>query len=352
MVGWLALYLIGCGPTAYDRAQAQGKTSDKPLVIMATASWCGPCRYFKKRVLPEPEVQAALEDVRFVMLDEAKHGARLRRLGVRAFPTFLVVNRDHKVVAMVRGAVPASTFVDFLRWGTPMWFTQEALEARLRDAEGPRIHIYAARYYALHGDLPKSGVHYGRALAALPEDDVSARATLAWEIALVGSSGQSVDVVARKAVALVDTYPDAPEAREAIEFALLSDTLNTVESGALADRALDLFWDRPATLNDFVYTLIAARLPDHALRAAQRQVELAPDDANAYDTLAEAHSAAGNRDAAVDAVDEALRLETASDSRQTYKANRIRYLEGTGSQIVEARRLRMVRVAKRYGIRP
>jgi len=321
---------------------------DRPLVVMATATWCGPCRYFKENVLPTVEVQAAMADVRFVTLDADNYRARLQSLGVSAYPTFLVVTPQGRVVAQVRGAVSASKFVDFLKWGTPAWFSEDSLRAQLKNAPGRRIHVYAARFHAMSGNLPEARVQYERALASLGPDEAAQAATVAWEIALVGSVGQRVGLAARQAMKFVATYPEAAEVRSATEFVLLSGALRDVERKALADKALSLFWDRPTTLNDLVYTLLAARLPTRALRAAVQQIALRPDDANAYDTLGEAHSALGQTEQALHAADTALRMETASDSRSTYKANRARFASGSPSKTIAARRQQFEKLLRRY----
>lgn len=342
----------GCAANAYEHALGgEQQDVDRPLVVMATAEWCGPCKYFKKRVLPTPEVQAALSDVRFVMLDARHNAHTLRRLGVTAYPTFLVIAPQERVVAGIKGAVSAAKFVDFLKWGTPNWFTEEHLASELAASPGRRIHLYAARYFALHGRLPEARVHYEQALAKVKEGEPARKATLAWEIALVGSVGLPMEVVARRAMAFIASYPDAAEVRAAAEVALLSGVLREVEADALADRALEAFWDQPTTLNGFVYTLLAAKQPARALRAAERQIELQPDDANAYDTLAEALNALGRTDDALRASDAAIRMETSSDSRAMYKANRKRFATRTAEPKVTNERMRFEQLVLRYRIR-
>jgi thioredoxin-like negative regulator of GroEL len=343
-----AALVFGCGATQYERAVAEGYRSDRPLVVMATASWCGPCSYFKKHVLPTDEVQAVLADVRFVMLDEARDRDRLRRLGVRAFPTFLVVTPEQKPVAALRGAVSASKFVDFLKWGTPLWFSEDALTTQLEADPGQRTLLYAARFFALGGDLERSRALYRQAFDATVGR--SQQATLAWEMVLVGNVGSPVGAVTRRAMAFIGTYAEAAEVRDAAEFVLLSGVLGEAEAQAVADKTLEAFWDRPATLNDLVYTFLAAERRGQALRAARRQVALRPDDANAYDTLGEALSAMGQRDEALAAADTAIRMEAASDSRATYKANRERFETGGPSKTVAWQRERFDLLLRRYRI--
>jgi len=326
------LAVAACGSTDLEKATARAtQQGDKPLVVMATATWCGPCRYFKKYVLHSPEVQQALRDVDFVMFDADRSAGSLRALGVRAFPTFVVVNPDQKPVAALTGAVRSSKFVDFLQWGTPNWFTEASMAQHLASRPSTRVRTYGARFYALQGNLTRARELYHAAMNGLSRDEAWRRPALAWESLLVGHVGAPIDAVAKRAVDFIGEYPSSPEIRAAAEVALLSGGLPETSERALAERVVSLLANDAIALNEVAYTLLAAGDPEIALQAAQRQVSLTPENANAFDTLGETLNVLGCRDQAVQAANRALSLETSSDSRDHYKENRRRFRKGKPS---------------------
>jgi tetratricopeptide (TPR) repeat protein len=79
---------------------------------------------------------------------------------------------------------------------------------------------------------------------------------------------------------------------------------------AIMDRVVVEQPEDPAALNDFAWSLATRKLrPDRAVELARRAHELAPDDANVMDTVAEAYYAAGDYAAAIEWEREALARE-------------------------------------------
>ncbi|UCH79200.1 MAG: hypothetical protein JSU81_04435, partial [Candidatus Coatesbacteria bacterium] len=79
---------------------------------------------------------------------------------------------------------------------------------------------------------------------------------------------------------------------------------------AIMDRVVAEQPEDPAALNDFAWSLATRKLrPDRAVELARRAQELAPEDANVMDTVAEAYYAAGDYDAAIEWEREALARE-------------------------------------------
>ncbi|MBT8492865.1 MAG: thioredoxin family protein, partial [Deltaproteobacteria bacterium] len=202
------LSILGCSSSLEKATSKSASTPDRPLVIMATADWCGPCKYFKKHVLPSPQVQAALRDVEFVMLDEKDSKGSIRRLGVRGYPTFLVVTPDRKVVATMAGGVRAQRFIDFLTWGTPRWFSSKQLEDGLAAGPTTRLKLYAARFHALEGNIGRTRELYRNALDGLGKGEEWRRSTIAWEMTLVGSMGRPLGAAAEAAAGFAKRFPE------------------------------------------------------------------------------------------------------------------------------------------------
>lgn len=82
-----------------DLAFTQAKKQKKPLWIMVSASWCGPCKVVEQKVLPNETFQAAVRrdfiPVKVIAASDAENtpkGDSIAKVyAVNAFPTFLCV---------------------------------------------------------------------------------------------------------------------------------------------------------------------------------------------------------------------------------------------------------------------
>ncbi len=348
----VAALVVGCGGSDLDKAVAHSKAvGDRPLVVMATAEWCGPCHLFKKVVLPLPAVQKALGDVEFVMLDEARSKGSLRALGVDAYPTFMVVRPGNQVVASFRGVAPAEQFIRFLHWAAPNFYTKTTLEAQLAATPTTRMRVHAARWYTSR-DMKAQGVdQYRQALARLDQGESWRRAELSWELVLAENRGGDRVSVGASARHYVSQFPGAPEALEAARLALLVGSLDDQLATTLGHQLLAAAHDDAGRLNELTYLFLAAKLTHLALLAAQRLVTLTPADPGALDTLAEAHNYNGNTAEAIAAADRALAAVDTPGLRRTLEANRKRYQSGGPSGDVAAQTRMVMRTLKLYGVR-
>lgn len=105
-------------PTAFDKtvtlaqATSQAAQTGKPVLVFATADWCGPCQSFKKNALKDKTVEqwitinthAVYLDCTKAVPDEAKD------LPINALPTLLLL-RNGKPVASLEGAEPTKTVI-------------------------------------------------------------------------------------------------------------------------------------------------------------------------------------------------------------------------------------------------
>src|SRR3954454_15224704 len=88
-------YRYFTGPSAV--AASDRAAGVKPVLLMFTADWCGPCQNFKGTVLADDRVVDAVVDTcRLQMVDltqwEGKPADVAKRYGVRAIPTLVLVN--------------------------------------------------------------------------------------------------------------------------------------------------------------------------------------------------------------------------------------------------------------------
>lgn len=99
----------------YTKAKQAAVTQSKPMLIMFTASWCGPCQRMKSTTLSEPSVEKAIEESFVpVMIDTDANPTVTRKFGITAMPTMVVVHPVTEKVDQVRGSMGRTEFMAFL----------------------------------------------------------------------------------------------------------------------------------------------------------------------------------------------------------------------------------------------
>lgn len=83
----------------------QAINGDKPIVIDAWATWCGPCKLIKPVFAKISDTPAA-EKMGFYSVDVDDQEQIAQELGIRAMPTFLFY-KDGKQIETVVGADPS-----------------------------------------------------------------------------------------------------------------------------------------------------------------------------------------------------------------------------------------------------
>ncbi len=96
------------------QAAARSAETGRPVLVFATADWCGPCQQFKRTTLVEERVEAMINE-RFVpvYLNVDLEQDAAASLGIRSIPASIVLRADQPA-ARLEGAVGAEQYLAWL----------------------------------------------------------------------------------------------------------------------------------------------------------------------------------------------------------------------------------------------
>ena len=99
---------------SFDEALAAAKQENKLVFVDFFTTWCGPCKMMSNKVFPQKEVGDFM-NAKFipVKLDAEKEGLELsRKYGVKAYPTYVLIDADGKEVAKFSGYMDGPKFIE------------------------------------------------------------------------------------------------------------------------------------------------------------------------------------------------------------------------------------------------
>jgi thiol-disulfide isomerase/thioredoxin len=335
-------------PPPLAQSVATARAANKPLVLDFYTTWCGPCKEFKKNVLPRPEVQKALAEVHFVQYDaEAGPGIEAaREFGVNSYPTFVVVDATGQSRRVRKGSMDAASFVTWVGEARLAVLTEAELKRRAKaEPDNATLLVFVARHYRREKNTSAAKSYYDKAVKAGKGSNVAAEA--AWECMELLRYDRARSQMVQQRIAFASMFPGHSNATSSFVLAAASKSIPRAKQRAIANKLVAAAG--PEQLNSLVYDLLAANEPEAALRAAHLQVEAEPDDANVYDTRAEVLHVLGRKDEAVASSDQALELGKAHKDYIAFKKNAERFARGNPEEedpAVIGRRFMVLRTLK------
>ena len=134
-------------PLTFEQAKAKAKAEKKLIFMDCYTSWCGPCKYMTSNVFPQ-ETVGDYFNPNFICLKidmEKGEGPELvKRYGIRAFPTFLILRPDGSVYHKLLGSGEADAFLRRVQEGMVEENSTGYLD-RLYE-EGNRDKAFLSRY--------------------------------------------------------------------------------------------------------------------------------------------------------------------------------------------------------------
>ena len=148
-MGLNALAQTNFRPISFDEALKAAKQENKLVFIDFYTDWCGPCKKMAKEVFPQKMVGNFMNE-KFVNLkfNAEKEGKELAaRYKVSAYPTFVILDTEGKVVGELKGSMDGQTFIQKLNGKLNPDMTPERMAERYKGGERTPELVNA---YAMH----------------------------------------------------------------------------------------------------------------------------------------------------------------------------------------------------------
>lgn len=96
----------------YQQAAKDARATGRPMLLHFYADWCAPCRRMDREVLYAPELLEQFSDgVVAVKINSDRHQALVRRFGIRALPSDVILSPEGKVISHTEGFQPRTSYL-------------------------------------------------------------------------------------------------------------------------------------------------------------------------------------------------------------------------------------------------
>jgi len=145
-------------------AQKVAKEKKQLILVDMFAEWCGWCHRFEREVFPSMVFQDATDDIVLLRLDTEDGGEGTqfaRKYSITSLPTFLLLDSDLNIAALIRGYSPPNDFVKQLADARA---AHVAFQKRVKDE--PKIakdyvkRIELAKDFAGRGNYMQSEIRF------------------------------------------------------------------------------------------------------------------------------------------------------------------------------------------------
>jgi len=92
----------------YAAAEERSRREHRPLFVMMTATWCGPCKILENETLTDPWIRYFMSP--FVMVKAYEDKNVEAKYGQQGYPTLVFVDSSGKVAHKLSGYMPAFYF--------------------------------------------------------------------------------------------------------------------------------------------------------------------------------------------------------------------------------------------------
>jgi hypothetical protein len=302
-------------PPALRAALTAAAAAGKPLVLELWGPGCGPCVRMERDVFPDPRVRAALARVHFVRLDGSQGpGEEVHDFVLaRGWPTFVRFDGAGRVAHTLYGFVPAERFALWVEAAGAQRPYLDAVRAEIRHQ--PRrasLQLALARLLRDDGRIPEALAAYAAAERLDPAGRDGAGAEAALERTLIELSVAHKPAALRAVERWLERFPRAARAEAVVDALASFGGAPAVEVEAALRRVYARLRDDGERLGPFVLAALRAGCPRLGVEAATRLIALHPTDFRSRVLLAEALHLAGDRAAALGALDEAAARGTES----------------------------------------
>jgi thiol:disulfide interchange protein len=102
-------------PVDVKQAIARAEKQDKLILLKFYADWCAPCRALSENIMPQEQVQEALENWTVIDVDVDRQGNYANQYNVSVIPTLVTMSPNGEVLGRIDGMVSAEQLVAFLQ---------------------------------------------------------------------------------------------------------------------------------------------------------------------------------------------------------------------------------------------